>query len=124
MQGGEPFRRLLADIKAEAEGPLAALAEACGRVAGGFEAMAPDDRMAGSYPFLTMLSVAVSGWLMRRSQVALEGAEVSPGFAAMKRAASAYYLEQAVPEALGLESQAMAGAGLLYSVSDEALAEA
>jgi hypothetical protein len=114
----------LVDIKAEADGPLAALAEACGRVAGRLAAMAPDDRMAGAYPFLTMLSVAVCGWLMRRSLAALDGAEVSPAFAAMKHAAAGYYLEQAVPEALGLEAQAIAGAALLYSVGDDVLAEA
>jgi hypothetical protein len=124
LEGGAVFRRLLADIEAEAEGPLATLVEACRRVAGGFEAMDPDDRMAGSYPFLTMLSVAVSGWLMRRSLLALDGAEVPPNFAAMKRAAATYYLEQAVPEALGLEAQAVAGASLFYSIPDEALAEA
>jgi alkylation response protein AidB-like acyl-CoA dehydrogenase len=123
MERGEPFRRLLADIEAEAEGPLAALVAACRRVAERFEAMNPDDRMAGSYPFLTMLSVAVCGWLMRRSQAAVAGADVSPAFAVLKRAAAAYYLEQAVPEALGLEAQATAGAGLLYSLPDEALAE-
>ena len=27
---------------------------------------APDDRLAASYPFLTMLSAAVCGWLMAR----------------------------------------------------------
>jgi alkylation response protein AidB-like acyl-CoA dehydrogenase len=124
LEGGTVFRRLLDDIEAEAEGPLAALVAACRRAAERFEGMGPDDRMAGSYPFLTMLSVAVSGWLMRRSLTALEGADVSPVFAALKRAACRYYLDQAVPEALGLEAQAMAGAALLYSVSDEALAEA
>jgi alkylation response protein AidB-like acyl-CoA dehydrogenase len=123
LEGGEVFRRLVEDIEAEAEGPLATLVEACRRVAEGFEAMDPDDRMAGSYPFLTMLSVAVSGWLMRRSLLALDGADVPPNFAAMKQAAANYYLDQAVPEALGLEAQATAGAGLLYSVPDEALAE-
>jgi hypothetical protein len=40
----------------------------------------------------------------------------------MKRTAAAYYLDQVVPEALGLEAQAVAGAGLLYSVGAEALA--
>jgi hypothetical protein len=124
LEGGAVFRSLFEDIERDAEGPLAALAEACRRVAGRFEAMGPDDRMAGSYPFLTMVSAAVCGWLMRRSLAALDGAEVTPAFAAMKRSAARYYLDQAVPEALGLEAQAMAGAGLLYSVPDEALAEA
>jgi alkylation response protein AidB-like acyl-CoA dehydrogenase len=124
LEGGAVFERLMDDIEADAEGPLADLVAACRRVAERFEAMDPDDRMAGSYPFLNMLSVAVCGWLMRRSLAALEGADVSPAFAAMKRAACTYYLDQAVPEALGLEAQATAGAALLYSVPDEALAEA
>jgi 3-(methylthio)propanoyl-CoA dehydrogenase len=124
LEGGAVFRRLLDDIEADSEGPLADLVAACRRVAERFEAMGPDDRMAGSYPFLNMVSVAVCGWLMRRSLKALQGAEAPPAFAAIKRAACLYYLDQAVPEALGLEAQAMAGAALLYSVSDEALAEA
>jgi alkylation response protein AidB-like acyl-CoA dehydrogenase len=122
MEGGEPFRRLLADIEAEADGPLAALAEACRRVGERLGAASGDDGMAGSYPFLTMLSVAVCGWLMQRQRDALNGAEVSPAFAAMKRAAARYYLDQAVPEALGLAAQALAGAEPLYAVNDEALA--
>jgi hypothetical protein len=32
-----------------------------------------------------------------------------------------YYLEHLVPEALGLEAQAMAGAQILYALSDEEL---
>ena len=39
----------------------------------------------------------------------------------MKRAAVRYYLQQVVPEAQGLAAQAMSGAELLYSVSDEGL---
>jgi alkylation response protein AidB-like acyl-CoA dehydrogenase len=122
MEGAAPFRRLLADIEAAAEGPLAALAEACRRVGDALLAASSDDRMAGSYPFLTMLSVATCGWLMKRQLDALDGAEASPAFAAMKRAAALYYLDQAVPEALGLEAQATAGAALLYAFGDEALA--
>ncbi|MBV8686848.1 MAG: acyl-CoA dehydrogenase [Alphaproteobacteria bacterium] len=121
LEGGAVLERLLADIAAEAEGPLSELGEACGRVAARLAAAAPDDRLAGSYPFLNMLSVAVAGWLMRRSLAALDGADVSPAFREGKSAAARYYLEQAVPEALGLEAQALAGAELLYSVSVEAL---
>jgi alkylation response protein AidB-like acyl-CoA dehydrogenase len=124
LEGGAVFRRLLEDIEADSDGPLSELVVACRRVAERFAGVDADDRMAGSYPFLTMVSVAVCGWLMQRSLLALDAADVPPAFAAMKRAAARYYLDQAVPEALGLEAQAMAGAGLLYSVSDEALAEA
>jgi alkylation response protein AidB-like acyl-CoA dehydrogenase len=121
LQDGAVLARLLADIEADAAGPLAALAGECRRVAAHLAAAPADDRLAGSYAFLTMLSTAVCGWLMKRQGDALDGSE-APDFAAMKRAAVRYYLEQVVPEALGLAAQATAGAELLYSVSDEALA--
>jgi alkylation response protein AidB-like acyl-CoA dehydrogenase len=121
LEGGDTLRRLLAEMGAAAEGPLAALVEAAERSAERLEAMAPDDRLAGSYPFLTLLSTAVGGWLFRLQLRAL-GGEAGP-FAEMKRAAARYYLEQLVPEALGLEAQAVAGAELLGSVSIEAFAE-
>ena len=82
----------------------------------------PDDRMAGSYPFLTMTSVAVAGWLMKKQLDALEAEGVAGDWAEMKRAAGRYYLDQAVPEALGLEAQAVAGADLLYSIGAEVFA--
>ncbi|MDB5694351.1 MAG: acyl-CoA dehydrogenase [Alphaproteobacteria bacterium] len=121
LEGGNVLERLLADIEADGEGPLAALAGECRRLAAHLAAAPMDDRLAGSYPFLTMLGTAACGWLMKRQADALDGSE-SPDFAAMKRAAVRYYLEQVVPEALGLAAQATAGAELLYSVSDEALA--
>jgi alkylation response protein AidB-like acyl-CoA dehydrogenase len=121
LEGGGVLARLFADIRAEADGPLAALADACSAVAEHLSRAADDDRLAGSYPFLTMLSVATCGWLMQRSLAALDEADHSP-FAAVKRAAARYYLDQAVPEALGLEAQAVAGAELLYSIDAETLA--
>jgi alkylation response protein AidB-like acyl-CoA dehydrogenase len=121
LDGGAVLDRLLREIGAEADGALAELAVECARVAGHLAGVSSDDRLAGSYPFLNMLSIAVCGWLMKRQRDALDGSE-APDFAAMKRAAVAYYLEQVVPEALGLAAQATAGAGLLYALSDEALA--
>jgi 3-(methylthio)propanoyl-CoA dehydrogenase len=126
MEGGEPFRRLIADIRACA-GPhpaLAALAGACEAAGAPLLSAAPDDRLAGSYPFLTMVSVAAAGRLMARQLEALDGGGQSPDFAAMKRATCRYFLEQLVPEAAGLAAQATAGAELLYSVPEEAFAAA
>jgi alkylation response protein AidB-like acyl-CoA dehydrogenase len=119
LEGGAVLERLLDDVAAAAEGPLVALAGECRRVADRMRAADMDDRLAGSYPFLTMLSVAVCGWLMKRQADALGGDE-APDFAAMKRAAIAYYLDQIVPEALGLSAQATAGAAPLYVVPAEA----
>jgi hypothetical protein len=82
----------------------------------------PDDRLAASYPFLNMLSVAVSGWLMARQQLALREKEVEPAFAQMKQAVIRFYLDRVVPEASGLKAAALAPAATLYVVSAEAFA--
>src|SRR5688500_2841758 len=68
LEGGTVLARLLADIRSKAAGeaPLLALVDACEETAAHLASAGADDRLAGSYPFLTMLSVAVSGWLMAR----------------------------------------------------------
>jgi alkylation response protein AidB-like acyl-CoA dehydrogenase len=117
LEGGETLRRLLADVRSEAgEGAVGALADVVEVAAGRVSAMAADDRLAGSYPFLTLLSTLVCGWLMKRQLDALESPEIAANrqFAATKRAACLYYLEQVVPEAAGLAAAATAGASLLY----------
>jgi len=84
----------------------------------------PDDRLPGSYPFLTMLSTAVAGWLLARQVTALADHDGDPAFAAMKRAAARFYFDQIVPEARGLKAAAMASAEILYSVDEAALSAA
>jgi alkylation response protein AidB-like acyl-CoA dehydrogenase len=123
MEGGEALRRLLGDVRADAGGEpeLTGLAVDCAAVAERMMDAAPDDRMAGSYPFLTMLSVTIAGWLMARQAAALDGHAGNPAFAAMKRAAARFYLDQIVPEARGLKAAAMANADVLYSVDEAAL---
>jgi alkylation response protein AidB-like acyl-CoA dehydrogenase len=124
LEGGAVLSRLLAEIRADSadESPLLNLVGRVEAVAQHLLGASPDDRMAGSYPFLTMTSVAVAGWLMKKQLQALDEDGAPGDWAEMKRAAIHYYLDQAVPEALGLEAQAVAGAGLLYSVSAEAFA--
>ena len=75
-----------------------------------------DDRLAGSYPFLTMLATCTCGWLLERQGRALDQV-ADPDFVARKRAAVAFYLDRIVPEARGLGMAAMAGTGGLYSLS-------
>ena len=70
-------------------------------------------------PFLTMCSVAVCGWLMERQDRA---ATDNDDFARMKQASARFYLDQIVPEALGLKAAAMASAEILYAVEAEAFA--
>jgi 3-(methylsulfanyl)propanoyl-CoA dehydrogenase len=123
LEGGAVLSRLLADIRAAAEGHsgLHLLAGACEDAAARLQASSGDDRLAGSYPFLTMLSVATCGWLMAKSLAALDEGGTTPLFAEMKRAACRFYLERIVPEALGLAAAATGGAELLYAASEEAL---
>jgi alkylation response protein AidB-like acyl-CoA dehydrogenase len=123
MEGGDLLGRLLAEIRDEAAGEAAlmALVDDCEAVAQSLLGAGPDDRLAGSYPFLTMLSTAVAGWLMAKQLAALADFDGDPAFAAMKHAAARFYLDQMVPEARGLKAAATASAAVLYSVDEAAL---
>ncbi|HEY0628833.1 MAG TPA: acyl-CoA dehydrogenase [Sphingomicrobium sp.] len=116
LDGGLAFDGLIADVRAEARDlRLVALTDAVEVAAATLREFAPDDRLAGSYPFLTMCSVMVAGWLMERMAMS-EGADERT------RAATRFFLATIVPEALGLGAAAESGAALLYQVPTEALA--
>ena len=125
LEGGKALSGLLADMRRDDdEGPLGDLIDAIeDGVAWLRSEASPDDRLAGSYPLLTMLSVAVGGWLMKRqsreAERRLADGEGDPAFLAMKRAAAAYF-DTIVEEAIGLAGQVRRGAGLLYSMPEEA----
>jgi len=124
LEGGAVLEALLAEIRAEAGAgtPLAALADSCAAVGRQLLTAEADDRLAASYPFLTMLSVAVAGWLIRRQLAVLDGYDGDPDFRAMKQAASTFYLDQIVPEVAGLQAAAMATSAILYEAPEEAFA--
>ena len=114
LSNGAAFSGLIADIRAEAQHPrLTALVDACESVGRRLQTADADDRQAAGYPFLTMLSVATCGWLLER-QTRAEGAD------AVKRASVAFYLDQIVPEAMGLEAAANAPADQLYAIAADA----
>jgi alkylation response protein AidB-like acyl-CoA dehydrogenase len=119
LDGGAAFDLLLADIRAETADPrLTALVDAVEVAAATFRQSSSEDRLAGSYPFLTMCSILVAGWLLeRQANIVGDG-----NFHAAKRAAAEYFLSVVVIEALGLAAGAEVGAALLYSVPAEALA--
>ncbi|MFC7499784.1 acyl-CoA dehydrogenase [Enterovirga sp. GCM10030262] len=125
LEGGAVLASLLADIRAEAggEAALMELVDACEAAAERLGASDVDDRLAASYPFLTMLSAAVAGWLMARQWQVLETESCSSGFATMKRAATRFYLDRIIPEAAGFAAQAMARADLLYSFDASAMVD-
>jgi alkylation response protein AidB-like acyl-CoA dehydrogenase len=123
MDGGATLTALLARMKGDAQDAgLITLIDACAEVTQHMLASEMDDRLAGSYPFLTMLSVAVCGWLMEAQGRVAAGAEGDPAFLAMKAAAARFYVAQIVPEAMGLKAAAMAKADALYAVDAETFA--
>ena len=72
-------------------------------------------------PFQTMFATAVCGWLLEREVAAADEASLGAQLA-LKRAAVAFYLDQIVPEALGLVAAASAPAAALYAVAAEEFA--
>ncbi|MES1974379.1 MAG: acyl-CoA dehydrogenase [Pseudomonadota bacterium] len=123
LDNGGAFARLIADMRAEAaDAGLVALIDACEAIGRDLMTRDADDRLAASYPFLTMLSTAVCGWLMERQGRIAATSNGDPAFLAMKTASARFYVEQIVPEAMGLKAAAMARAELLYSIPAEMFA--
>jgi len=117
---GAALLSLIEEMRAEAEdSDLQRLIGTCEEVGRFLLASEPDDRLAGSYPFLTMLSVAVCGWLMERQGRIAARSEGGTAFLRLKQAAARFYLERVVPEAFGLRAGAMAGAAGLYAIGAE-----
>jgi hypothetical protein len=128
LDGGEAMIALISEIRAEAESEenLLALADTCEYIrqwmASGDASI--DDRLAGSYAFMTMLATATCGMLMKK-QHRIASAELAGGddrFLKAKLVTTRYYLDHLVPEALGLKAAAMGGADILYSLSSAELA--
>jgi alkylation response protein AidB-like acyl-CoA dehydrogenase len=123
MDNGGTLFALLQEMRSDAgHGELTRLIDACEDVARWMLTVEIDDRLAASYPFLTMLSVAVCGWLMEMQGRVAERTGGVSAFLDMKHAAARFHVEQIVPEAMGLKAAAMAKAELLYSVPAEAFA--
>ncbi|MEO5971861.1 MAG: acyl-CoA dehydrogenase [Sphingomicrobium sp.] len=121
LGNGAALDDLIADIRADAvDARLVALTDAVEALTASLRAAEPDDRLAGSYPYLTMMAVLVAGWLLERVDGAL--AADSDDFSAARRAAIALFLGSVVPEALGLGAAAGQGAEVLYRAPAEALA--
>jgi 3-(methylthio)propanoyl-CoA dehydrogenase len=123
MRGGNAVRDHLARIGAEAgeHAGLKALAGACAQVTEYMVGASIDDRLAGSYPYMTMMAVATCGWLMAKQLHAAEAEGGDSPFLKAKIVACRYYLNVMVPEALSLTGSAMAGAELLYALDAEGL---
>jgi 3-(methylthio)propanoyl-CoA dehydrogenase len=119
--GGAALHALIADVRRDGDGETAlmALADVVEQTAAWMLTASMDDRLAGSYPFLDMVSVMVCGGLMARQDKAATG---NTTFARAKRVTVRYYLDHLVPEVLGKAAAATAGAELLYALDTETLA--
>jgi alkylation response protein AidB-like acyl-CoA dehydrogenase len=115
LAGGAAVQSLIDDIAADAKdfAPLADLTEACRQVTDYMTGASVPDRLAGSYPYLTMLSTATCGWLMvkqlKAAVAAQESGEGDQSFYEAKINAVRFYLDQIVPTASGLLPSATAG---------------
>ena len=124
LEGGGVVQSLIADILGESadEPQLRALAQDCASVASWMsEEASLDDRLAGSVPFCTMLSVAVAGWQLAKQAKAVAGG-AAPALAKTKPVTARFFLDRIVPEAMGQRAAATGGAELLYSLSADAFA--
>jgi alkylation response protein AidB-like acyl-CoA dehydrogenase len=125
--GGTGLAALIDEIRAEAQdvGLITLVNEVASCAQGLLEADA-EDRLAASYPFLTMTSVMTAGWLMERqgrvAREALASGSGDPAFMKRKMTTTDFYLKRCIPEALGLTASVKAGATGLYDLSAEELA--
>lgn len=121
--GGAGITSLIDEIMADELGSpeLEPLAVAVKSISHWMLAASVNDRLAGSYAFMTMASVLTAGWLMSRQARLVDDISDGRDFAEGKRAAARFYLRCIIPEALGLRAAALAGAELLYDPSNEAL---
>lgn len=117
--GGQAFAAMMSEIMSETQAAapgVAVLAERCQAIANWMLVDASlDDRLAGSDALCRMAAVAAAGW-----QLSWQANFVDVDFAgvtANKRNILKYFDYSIAAEALGMGGQAIAGAGLLYSLS-------
>jgi 3-(methylthio)propanoyl-CoA dehydrogenase len=121
--GGAELARLIAEIRAEAgDGGLLALAAQVEECARHLLEAEVDDRLAASVPFLQMVAVMTSGWLMERQARIAASARGDAAFLKSKQATASFFLRHIVAEALGLAASVKAGAAGFYELSAEELA--
>ena len=115
MAGGDLVRGLIDDIAAGAADfpELQQLVDACRAVTDWMVGANTGDRLAGSYPYLTMVATATCGWLMaiqnKAARTALDEGNGDRAFLEAKIVSTRFYLEQIVPAATGLAASALAG---------------
>ena len=126
--GGAALKALIAEVRDDAAGEIGLmhLTDVVENVADWMLTATMEDRLAGSYPFLDMVSVMTCGGLMAKQGTAAGAMKAAgqgdPAFLKAKLVTVRYYLDHLVPEALGKAAAATAGAGLLYELDAQELA--
>ena len=109
LHEGEAFSALMLQMKREArKSELLSLIRCCADLGNDLAKAPAIDRLSASYPFLTMLSVAVSGWLLERM--------LSAELTELHRTSIQYYLECIVPEAMGHKASASPAAASIFAI--------
>ena len=124
MRGGDAICEHLTRIGADAgdHSGLKALAGATAEVTEYMLGASVDDRLAGSYAYMTMMAVATCGWLMAKQLRAAQAEGRDSPFLKAKIVCARYYLGVMVQEALAMAGSAMAGSALLYLLDAEGMA--
>ena len=126
--GGAALKALIAEVRDDAAGEIGLmhLTDVVENAADWMLTATMEDRLAGSYPFLDMVSVMTCGGLMAKQGTAAGAMKAAgqgdPAFLKAKLVTVRYYLDHLVPEALGKAAAATAGAGLLYELDAQELA--
>lgn len=112
--GGAALTILIAEVRSNSanESNLMALADAVENVSEWMLKASPEDRLAGSYPFLDMAAVLTCGSLLAAQA---KVASSSDEFGAAKIATVRYYLDCLVPEVMGKFAAARGGSQLFYA---------
>jgi alkylation response protein AidB-like acyl-CoA dehydrogenase len=126
LGGGAAVKSLIDDIAHETKSipQMAELVAAVRHVTDYMIGASTPDRLAGSYPYLTMLSTATCGWLLAKQAQAAESAlaqgEGDAAFLTAKLNSVRFYIEQIVPAATGLTASAIAGDAALPTLPSAA----
>jgi alkylation response protein AidB-like acyl-CoA dehydrogenase len=86
----------------------------------------PDDVAAGATPYLRMMGVTISGWLLAKQALVAEAQHAAntgdPAFLAAKIATARFFAEQVLPQVGALSGPVTRGAASLYAIPEAGLA--
>ena len=118
-----PAVAAFATIRRELGAALSVLTEATAAMA----AHGPRDAAAAASPYLRLFALTLGGWLLarqaRHAAEAVARGDDDPAFLEAKIAAAHFFAEQILPQVGGLLAALRPGAGTLFAIGDEQLAQ-